>query len=119
MASGDLLTGIEQRLGRDILPAERELVAAWREALAYIEGLCKNPKVDEDEVLALTMKEVRLYATYEVQCRRLEEDPDETMAKVHVLIGAELKRVFVDAAMQGFEDDISPEFLERMDKTYG
>lgn len=106
---------IEQKLGADILDAERGLLAIWREALTYIDSLEKNPLIDEDEALDLTRRETTLYGIYQLY----RPTPDPLMAGAHAIVSEALKAIFIQASIQDFDEDISPEFLEMMEKNYG
>lgn len=106
---------IEQRLGADILDAERSLLAIWREALTYIDSLEKTPLIKEDEALELTRKATTCYGIYQLY----RPAPDPVIAGTHAVVTEALKDVFIRASIQGFDDDITPEYLEFMDKNYG
>lgn len=117
--SATLIEKLEHRLGPGITPAERRLVDEWEKALDYIGSLTKNPTIDEDKVLELVTGELTAYGLYEVDCTLRSRVADTTLTQIHEVVARELKRVYVDSAMQGFDDDISQEFLEEMDHKHG
>lgn len=109
------ISKIEDRLGEGILDAERNLLAIWRDALEYVDSLEKNPVINEDEALELTRKATTNFGIYQLY----RPVPDPMIVATHAVVSEALKAIFLQAAIQDFDDDISPEFLEIMEKNYG
>lgn len=118
--SAALIKIIEQKLGKDMLPAERRLIAAWRESLAYIDFLAQSSAwVDGEKVLALKFNALSCYLDYNAQCKRLEEDPNLMIASVQSVLNDRLQQLFMDDALAGLDDEIDQSILAVVEKTYG